>query len=103
MALTAGSTLTSSDINDLKNRVKQEMARRQYTGSLSSYAGNFSVSAGVGDIVKVAHYNETVGYISKISAISGLSASKAAGDLIQAINAASTRLTSNEDRSKNHL
>lgn len=48
MALTAGNPITSADIIALKNRVKAEMARRKYTGSLASYATDFSVSAAVG-------------------------------------------------------
>ena len=56
------------------------MTRRCNTGSLASYNGNFSTAAGVGNYVYAAHYNETVGYIAKIAAITGLTASKAAGD-----------------------
>ena len=38
MALTTGSKMTASDINALKARVKAEMQRRKYTGSLTGYA-----------------------------------------------------------------
>lgn len=48
MALTAGNTITSADIIALKNRVKTEMARRKYTGSLASYATDFTHSAAQG-------------------------------------------------------
>lgn len=102
MALTTGSQLNSADIVALKDRVKAEMGRRNATGSLASYNGNFTDPATAGSKIKASHYNETVGYIAKISAITGLTSSRAAGDLITEINAASTRLTSNEDRSKNH-
>lgn len=40
MALTTGSKMTASDINALKARVKAEMLRRKYTGSLTGYAGS---------------------------------------------------------------
>ena len=99
MALSANHEVTSADITALKNRVKAEMARRKYSSngpSLASYKGDFSVGAGSGDITKAAHYNETVGYISKIKAISGLAASVAAGDIMYAIQAASTRLATDE-------
>ena len=39
MALTQGSQITASDINALKARVKAEMNRRKYDGSLTGYAG----------------------------------------------------------------
>ena len=46
MALTAGSIITASDFNSLKDRVNTEMARRSYTGSLTSYKTTVSASAG---------------------------------------------------------
>ena len=92
MALVARDLVTSADIMALKNRVKNEMTKRCNTGSLSDYSGNFSINASVGSLVKAAHYNETVGYISKISAINDLTTSKSAGDILQAIGAAAARL-----------
>ena len=75
------------------------MARRKFSSSgpaLSSYAGDFSASAAAGNTIKAAHYNETVGYISKIKAVTGLAESVTAGNLAYAINAASTRLSTDE-------
>lgn len=46
MALTVGSIITASDFNALKKRVNSEMARRSYTGSLTSYNTSVTVSAG---------------------------------------------------------
>ena len=73
MALYAGSIITSSDINALKNRVKAEMARRQYgSGSLAAYSGDFAVpnqtdTSNPGKKILIEHFNQTVGYIDKIS------------------------------------
>lgn len=100
MALTAGSLIESGDIISLKTRVKAEMARRNATGSLASFATNFTDSASIGDLAKASHYNETVGYIAKIKTVTGLNDAVNAGDLIEAIDAAATRLTSNEAYSK---
>lgn len=98
MALTQNNPILASDINALKNRVKNEMARRNGVGSLAGYAGSWSVSSGTRADAK--HYNETVGYIAKIKAVSGLASSVSSGNIIYAINAASTRLSSNEGYSK---
>lgn len=38
MALSQNNIITASDINALKDRVKAEMKRRKYTGSLTTYA-----------------------------------------------------------------
>lgn len=46
MALTAGSIITASDFNALKTRVNNEMERRAYTGSLTSYNTSVSVASG---------------------------------------------------------
>lgn len=40
MPLSAGEQITYSDFINLKNRVKEEMKRRKYTGSLTAYAGS---------------------------------------------------------------
>ena len=40
MALSAGDKITASDYINLKNRVREEMKRRKYTGSLTAYAGS---------------------------------------------------------------
>lgn len=100
MAYTTGSILSSNDIKDLKARVKAEMGRRKYTGSLESWATDFTYPANAGDIIKLEHFNETVGYINKIKD-TGLTAER--NKLIYEIDAAVTRLASNEDRSLNHM
>lgn len=104
MAYTAGNNITSSDITNLKNRVKNEMGRRDNanSGPLNSFNGNFSQSAAAGETAKASHYNETIGYIAKIAAISGLASSVSAGATIYAIQAGVDRLGTNEDRSVNH-
>lgn len=94
MALTAGNPITSADINDLKTRVKAEMTRRNATNSLASYNGDFSQSAGVGDLARISHFNETVGYINLIKP-TGISS-----DLIYAIQAASDALATHAGVSK---
>lgn len=40
MPLSAGEQITATDFIDLKNRVREEMKRRKYTGSLTAYAGS---------------------------------------------------------------
>jgi len=40
MALSTGEKITASDYINLKNRVKEEMKRRKYIGSLTAYAGS---------------------------------------------------------------
>ena len=45
----------------LKSRIKAEVLRRQYTGSVSSYGGtsyDYTVEPKVGDFVKAEHYNK---------------------------------------------
>lgn len=94
MALTKDNPITSTDINNLKTRVKAEMARRNATNSLAGYAGNFSQSAGVGDLARISHFNETVGYINLIKP-TGI-----ASDKIYAIQAASDALTTHANVNK---
>lgn len=94
MAYTAGNAMTDTDINNLKNRVKKEMARRKYSESLASYATNFSIAATDGGAIKWEHFNETVGYINLISTV--MTASR--GDVCKAIQAAVDRLTNAEGR-----
>lgn len=50
------------------------MGKRAYgAGPLNSYNGDFTVSANIGDPIKIEHFNETVGYIELINS-TGLSA-----------------------------
>ena len=45
----------------LKSRIKAEVLRRKYTGSVSSYGGSdydYTVTPKVGDFVKAEHYNK---------------------------------------------
>lgn len=87
MALTAGNTITSADIIALKNRVKAETNRRVHVnGFAAGYRGDFSQSAAAGQLARISHYNETVGYINLIQA-TGVSS-----DLIRALQNASNVL-----------
>ena len=52
MALTQGNSITASDFVALKNKIKTELARRKYTGSVSSYATDFSVTPTSGTAMK---------------------------------------------------
>ena len=92
MALTQHSKIMSSDIIALKNRVKAEMARRKYYGSLASLNTNFSNSANSGDQALLTHFNETIGHINYINA-TGISS-----DLIYAISAEASQLGVYENR-----
>ena len=87
MALSAGSEITLNDINDLKSRVKAEMIKRTHQGSLNvaPYNTDFSITPGLGQLIKAEHYNETVGYISAISPITGYASSVSAGDVAYAL------------------
>ena len=49
MALTQGNKITASDFNSLKNSLKTELARRKSTGSVASYATNFTTAPAVGN------------------------------------------------------
>lgn len=104
MAYTAGSYIYSSDIVNLKNRVINEMNRRNNPnrGPLNSFNGGFSQSAAAGQYIRASQYNETIGYIAKIAAISGLASSVSSGSYIYAIQTGVNRLGTNEDRSVNH-
>ena len=69
-----------------------EMARRQYYGSLASYAGAFTQSAAAGQLARISHFNETIGNINRIRS-TGISS-----DLIYAFAAASNSLSIYENR-----
>lgn len=87
MALTSGNPITSADIIALKNRVKAETNRRVHVnGFAAGYRGDFSQSAATGQLARISHYNETVGYINLIQA-TGVSS-----DLIRALQNASNVL-----------
>lgn len=95
MSLNTGETILSSDILALKTRVKNECVRRNKTNSLniSPYNTNFSISANASDLAKLAHYNETAGYINLIqntdttsNLINSLKNVNAKIDVVSAIN-----------------
>lgn len=53
--MNTGSKITASDLNNLKARVKAEMQRRKYTGSLTGYAGtSYDYSSTPAQGVKIA-------------------------------------------------
>lgn len=96
MALTVGSIITAADFNNLKTRVNNEMKRRSYTGSLSSY--NTSVSVSIGSRATAAQANSIINGIRAINA-SGITSAVSYGSSIQALNAASDKLADYASRS----
>lgn len=71
MAYTKGSKVTAANINDMKARVKAEMSRRKYTGSLASYAGSsydYSTTPALGVDVKVEHANKIITPMNAVKA-----------------------------------
>ena len=97
MALTTGNQYLASEFNALKARVKAEMQRRQYNGSLTTYGGtsyDYTVTPAAGNTVLIEHMNKLVQPLNAINA-TGMTTVKT-GDPIQAIQALNTFLTAAE-------
>lgn len=97
MALTTGNQYLASEFNALKARVKAEMQRRQYNGSLTAYGDtpyDYTVTPAAGNTVLIEHMNKLVQPLNAINT-TGMTTVKA-GDPIQAIQALNTFLTTAE-------
>lgn len=93
MALDAKNQMLAADFIALKARVKAEMQRRKYTGSISVYAGDewdFTVQPEAGGKILPEHFNKIVEPINAISP-TGLEAVKS-GDQAMSIKLAEQKL-----------
>ena len=97
MALNAKNLILASDFVSLKARVKAEMQRRSYYGSLASYAGTAydytEVPAG-DKVIKTEHINKLVTPMNAVNT-SGYS-TKSAGDIIPELETLNVKLTAYE-------
>lgn len=63
MALNSQNQILASDFVSLKARVKAEMNRRRYSGSLTSYAGtayDYTENPTSGGVIKPEHANKLI-------------------------------------------
>lgn len=91
MSLAQGQIVTADDINALKTKVNNEMLRRQYRGSLTAQATNYSVTPAVGGKILAEHQTKIITPLNAISATGiGLASS---GDTILSLAAADTLVT----------
>ena len=99
MSLESKNTILASDFVSLKARVKAEMKRRQYTGSLATYAGtayDYSVTPTSGGVISAEHINKLVTPVNAITA-SGYT-TKNAGDIVQELSSFDTKLKAHESQ-----
>ena len=99
MSLESKNTILASDFVSLKARVKAEMNRRRYVGSLVSYAGtayDYSVIPISGGVISTEHINKLVTPVNAIAA-SGYTA-KNSGDIVQELSVFSTKLKAHESQ-----
>lgn len=68
MALTFGSKITAEDFNNLKAKVKAEMLRRKYTGSVAAYGTDYSDVPTQKGKIKAIHIQEIVNPLNQITA-----------------------------------
>lgn len=68
MALTFGSKITAEDFNNLKAKVKAEMLRRKYTGSVAAYGTDYSDVPTQKGKIKAVHIQEIVNPLNQITA-----------------------------------
>ena len=97
MALNAKNLILASDFVSLKARVKAEMQRRSYYGSLASYAGtayDYTEVPADDKIIKTEHINKLVTPMNAINT-SGYS-TKSAGDVIPELETLNIKLTAYE-------
>lgn len=95
-SVAAGQSATASDINNIKSRIKTELARRSHTTSVSSYAGtayDYSTTPATGGSILVEHQTKI---IDPLNAIKATGVTKATSGLAITILALLTRLISNE-------
>lgn len=97
MALNSQNLILASDFVSLKARVKAEMQRRRYTGSLTSYAGtayDYTTVPTAKGTIKTEHINKIVTPINAISP-SGYT-TKNTGDVIPELETLNTKLKAHE-------
>lgn len=97
MALTSNNSIMASDFVSMKARVKAEMNRRKYVGSLTSYAGttyDYTVSPASNGVISIEHANKLIVPINAINS-SGYSEKKA-GDIINELDTLNIKLTAHE-------
>ena len=97
MSLASQNIILASDFVSLKARVKAEMNRRCYSGSLTSYAGtsyDYSVTPASNGKILPEHLNKLT---TPVNAISNCGISeKQSGDVIPALDDFDTKLSSHE-------
>ena len=97
MSLASQNIILASDFVSLKARVKAEMNRRCYSGSLTSYAGtsyDYSVTPASNGKILPEHLNKLT---TPVNAISNCGISeKQSGDVIPALDDFNTKLSSHE-------
>ena len=101
MALESRNQTIASDFISLKARVKAEMQRRKYTGSLTKYAGaewDYVVQPTAGEKLLPEHYNKIIEPLNAI-APTGFDAPVRQGDHAIAIKVAADKLTEYEKKS----
>lgn len=97
MALTVGNRYLAEEFISLKARVKAEMLRRKYNGTLVSYGSSkydYEVQPEAGNVVLAEHFNKIVEPLNAIND-TGLT-TKYSGDLIVAMETLDTFLTKSE-------
>ena len=97
MALSVGNRYLASEFINLKARVKAEMQRRKYKGSLVTYASasyDYTVTPTANSVVLPEHVNKIAIPLNAINA-TGIE-EVASGDVIKAINALDDFLTKAE-------
>ena len=97
MALAVGNEILASDFVALKARIKAECARRQYNGSVASYAGtdyDYTVLPADGNVPLPEHFNKI---IEPLNAIIDTGRQKTRGGyLVRALNDIDSELTTLE-------
>ena len=97
MSLASKNVILASDFVSLKARVKAEMNRRCYSGSLTSYAGtnyDYSVTPASNEKILPEHLNKLT---TPVNAISNCGiAEKQSGDVIPALDDFDAKLSSHE-------
>lgn len=103
MSLTKGSVITASDINELHQRVLDEIARRskrRAIGSMSSWTSEatYTNPPAASNVIQIEHANKIINPVNAIND-SGMTAVQV-GDVITNFSGLSAKLTTFETRSK---
>ena len=67
--------ITASELNSLKTKIKNEMARRKYDGSLVDYSGSsydFSTTPSSGNKILLEHGEKTINLMLKVQDVGNL-------------------------------